>query len=165
MFIDHASGAKADRPELAKALDYARTGDAITVWKLDRLGRSLPHLIEVIALLRERGVQFRSLTEGIDTATAAGELIFHIFGALAQFERALIRERTTAGLAAARARGRRGGRRPSLTPGQVAMVRKLWSEREHTYDDLAAMFRVSRSTIARTIREESTLADQIGRES
>jgi DNA invertase Pin-like site-specific DNA recombinase len=155
VFVDYASGAKADRPELANALDYAREGDTLVVWKLDRLGRSLPHLIEVTTALRARGVQFHSLTEGIDTTTAAGELVFHIFGALAQFERALIRERTMAGLKAARARGRRGGRRPSLTPAQRKAVKGLWATREHTYDDLAGMFKVSRSTIARAVREET----------
>jgi DNA invertase Pin-like site-specific DNA recombinase len=153
-YVDHASGAKTDRPELAKAIDYARDGDVLVVWKLDRLGRSLPHLIAITGDLRTRGVQFRSLTEGIDTTTPAGRMYFHMLGALAEFERDLIRERTMAGLSAARARGRKGGRHPSLTSSQQKAVRALWGEREHTYDELAQMFKVSRSTIARTVREQ-----------
>jgi DNA invertase Pin-like site-specific DNA recombinase len=152
-YVDHASGTKADRPELAKAIDYARGGDVLVVWKLDRLGRSLQHLIAVTNDLRTRGVEFRSLTEGIDTTTAAGRMVFHFLGALAEFERDLIQERTMAGLAAARARGRRGGRRPSLTSAQQKAIRALWGKREHTLEELAEMFKVSRSTIARTVRE------------
>ena len=110
---DTASGAKADRPGLADALAYLRDGDVLAVWRLDRLGRSMPHLIETIGALEARGVGFRSLTEAIDTTTPGGRLIFHVFGALGQFERDLIRERTKAGLTAAAARGRKGGRRLS----------------------------------------------------
>ncbi|WP_420819134.1 recombinase family protein, partial [Nonomuraea lactucae] len=119
IYTDTASGASDDRPELTKALDYLRSGDTLVVWRLDRLGRSLKHLIDTINDLAGRGVTFASLTEGFDTATPGGELVFHIFGALAQFERRLIQERTRAGLDAARARGRGGGRRPSLTPTQI----------------------------------------------
>ena len=115
MFEDKASGAKADRPGLAAALGFVREGDILTVWKLDRLGRSLPHLIETVNVLEARGVSFRSLTEAIDTTTPGGRLVFHIFGALGQFERDLIRERTRAGLDAAAARGRQGGRKPVVT--------------------------------------------------
>jgi DNA invertase Pin-like site-specific DNA recombinase len=125
IFEDTASGARADRPGLAAALAYARNGDVLAVWRLDRLGRSLPHLIEVIEDLQARGVGFRSLTESIDTTTAGGRLIFHVFGALGQFERDLIRERTRAGLAAAAARGRRGGRRPVVTPEKLRRAREL----------------------------------------
>lgn len=114
LFKDHASGAKDDRPGLAKALEFVRPGDVLVVWKLDRLGRSLSHLLAIVTTLKDRGVAFRSLTEGMDTTTASGELLFHVFGALAQYERALIQERVVAGLAAARRRGRIGGRPPSI---------------------------------------------------
>jgi DNA invertase Pin-like site-specific DNA recombinase len=110
IFTDTASGAKTEREGLEQALTYVRKGDTFVVWRLDRLGRSLPHLIATMTDLEERGIGFKSLTENIDTTTSGGKLIFHIFGALAEFERNLIRERTTAGLTAARARGRKGGR-------------------------------------------------------
>jgi DNA invertase Pin-like site-specific DNA recombinase len=125
VFEDHASGAKADRPGLTKALAHLRRGETLVVWKLDRLGRSMAHLIETVRGLEGRGVGFRSLTEGVDTTTPGGTLIFHVFGALAQFERDLIRERTRAGLKAAEARGRKGGRRPSVTPDKLARARVL----------------------------------------
>lgn len=114
LFEDHASGAKDDRPGLAQALDFVRPSDVLVVWKLDRLGRSLSHLLAIVNTLKERGVAFRSLTEGMDTTTASGELLFHVFGALAQYERALTQERVVAGLAAARRRGRVGGRPPAI---------------------------------------------------
>jgi DNA invertase Pin-like site-specific DNA recombinase len=114
LFQDKASGARDDRPGLAQALAFLRPGDALVVWKLDRLGRSLPHLIEIITGLRAGGIGFRSLTEQMDTATPHGELLFHLFGALAQYERALTQERIKAGLAAARRRGRTGGRPRAL---------------------------------------------------
>jgi DNA invertase Pin-like site-specific DNA recombinase len=110
LFEDHASGAKSDRPGLTRALDFVRPGDVLVVWKLDRLGRSLSHLLAIVNLLKDRQVAFRSLTEGMDTTKASGELLFHVFGALAQYERALARERVVAGLAAAKQRGRVGGR-------------------------------------------------------
>ncbi|MDE0311679.1 MAG: recombinase family protein [Caldilineaceae bacterium] len=109
IFEDRASGTRADRPGLAEALGWMRKGDALIVWRLDRLGRSLPQLVATVRRLEEEGFGFRSLTEGIDTTTASGTLVFHVFGALAQFERDLVRERTMAGLAAARIRGRIGG--------------------------------------------------------
>ena len=110
LFEDRASGSRGDRAGLAKALAFIRPGDCLVVWKLDRLGRSLPHLLTTVTDLKKRGIAFRSLTEQMDTTTPQGELLFHIFGALAQFERSLIQERVQAGLAAARRRGRRGGR-------------------------------------------------------
>src|SRR5829696_3337023 len=110
IFTDTMSGAKAERPGLVQALTFTRTGDVLVVWKLDRLGRSLKNLIDVVTKLETLGIGFRSITESIDTTTSGGKLIFHIFGALAEFERDLIRERTQAGLTAARARGRKGGR-------------------------------------------------------
>ena len=117
LFEDHASGAKDDRPGLLKALAFVRPGDVLVVWKLDRLGRSLSHLLSIVNALKEKQVAFRSLTEGMDTTTASGELLFHVFGALAQYERALTRERVLAGLAAARRRGRVGGR-PAAISGE-----------------------------------------------
>ncbi len=125
IFEDRVSGAKTDRPGLTDAMTHLRRGDTLVVWKLDRLGRSMPRLIEMITVLGERGIGFRSLTEGIDTATPNGRLVFHLFGALAEFERDLIRERTTAGLAAAAARGRKGGRRPVITPDKLARAKAL----------------------------------------
>ena len=123
IFEDTISGVKADRPGLAAALAYLREGDALVVWRLDRLGRSLPHLIDTISALEARGVGFRSLTESIDTTTSGGRLIFHVFGALGQFERDLIRERTKAGLSAAAARGRKGGRKPVVTADKLQRAR------------------------------------------
>jgi DNA invertase Pin-like site-specific DNA recombinase len=117
LFEDHASGAKDDRPGLVKALAFVQPGDVLVVWKLDRLGRSLSHLLSIVNALKEKQVAFRSLTEGMDTTTASGELLFHVFGALAQYERALTRERVVAGLAAARRRGRVGGR-PAAIAGE-----------------------------------------------
>ena len=117
LFEDHASGAKDDRPGLVKALAFVQPGDVLVVWKLDRLGRSLSHLLSIVNALKEKQVAFRSLTEGMDTTTASGELLFQVFGALAQYERALTRERVVTGLAAARRRGRVGGR-PAAIAGE-----------------------------------------------
>ena len=128
IFTDTASGAQAERIGLEEALNYVRKGDTLVVWRLDRLGRSLPHLITTMTDLEEREVGFKSLTENIDTATSGGKLIFHIFGALAEFERNLIRERTTAGLTAARARGRSGGRPNALTARQRGIAQSLYDD-------------------------------------
>lgn len=144
IFEDTVSGAKADRPGLAAALAYLRDGDVLTVWRLDRLGRSLPHLIEVVAALDERGVGFRSLTENIDSTTPGGRLIFHVFGALGQFERDLIRERTKAGLTAAAARGRKGGRKP------VVNAEKLKRAREYINEGLNVREAATRLKIGKT---------------
>lgn len=122
LFEDKASGARDDRPGLQSCLDYVKDGDTLVVWKLDRLGRSLPHLLDIVASLREKGVAFRSLTEGMDTETPHGELLFQIFGALAQYERALTRERVQAGLAAARRRGKRGGRPTAIEAEKLEAV-------------------------------------------
>src|ERR1700736_1552969 len=132
IFVDPASGALDERQELTKALDQLRPGDTLVVWKLDRLGRSLRHLIDTVAELQRRGVGFRSLQESIDTTTPGGKLIFHIFGALAEFERDLIRERTVAGLAAARARGRTGGRPPIMTAHKVTIARQMYASRDYS---------------------------------
>jgi DNA invertase Pin-like site-specific DNA recombinase len=122
LYEDRASGSKDDRSGLAQALEFLRPGDVLVVWKLDRLGRSLPHLLSIVNTLKDKQVAFRSLTEGMDTTTASGELLFHVFGALAQFERALTKERVTAGLVAARRRGRVGGRPPSITGEKLESI-------------------------------------------
>lgn len=148
VFTDTASGAKDDRAQLAAALDYLRPGDTLVVWRLDRLGRSLPHLINTIADLDKRQVGFRSLTEAIDTTTSGGRLLFGIMAALAEFERSLIRERTIAGLQAAAARGRHGGRPSTLTDIQIEHARTLRQEGK-SLSAIAAVLRVSKSTAAR----------------
>ena len=122
LFEDHASGSRSDRPGLAKSLAFVRPGDCLVVWKLDRLGRSLPHLLATVTDLKKRGIAFRSLTEQMDTTTPQGEFLFHVFGALAQFERSLIQERVRAGLAAARRRGRRGGRPVAIDTEKLGAV-------------------------------------------
>lgn len=159
-FSDTASGAATDRPELAAALDYLREGDILCVWRLDRLGRSLKHLVEVVATMQERGVGFRSLHESIDTTTPTGRLTFHVFAALAEFERDLIRERTVAGLTAARARGRVGGRKPSLTPKKVQVARRMYDEGDSTVAEIAKVLGVSRATIYRHLPPRKTGGNQ-----
>jgi DNA invertase Pin-like site-specific DNA recombinase len=149
IFEDTASGKLDERPQLTVLLDQLRPGDTLVVWRLDRLGRSLRHLIETVNGLAERGVAFRSLTESIDTSTPGGRLIFHVFGALAEFERELIRERTVAGLAAARSRGLSGGRPPVMTPGKLAVARQLYESKDHTMDAIAKVVGVSRASLYR----------------
>ena len=144
VFVDTISGSLDHRPELEKLMDQLRPGDTLVVWRLDRLGRSLPHLIEVIGALEARGVGFRSLTESIDTTTSGGRLIFHVFGALGQFERDLIRERTKAGLAAAAARGRKGGRKPVVT------AEKLQRAKEHIANGLNIREAAARLKVGKT---------------
>lgn len=151
IFTDVASDAKTHRPELDHMLDLLREGDTVVVWKLDRLGRSMRNLVDLMTTFDERGVQFRSLTESIDTSTPGGTLVFNIFGSLAQFERDLIRERTSAGLEAARARGRKGGRPAKFGEKQVKEVRRLYESRTVTVDQIAAMMHVGRSTIYRCL--------------
>ncbi|SRR5579875_3028225 len=154
IFEDTVSGAAAERPGLDEALAFLRPDDSLVVWKLDRLGRSLRHLIETATALQQRGIGFKSLTEQIDTTTSGGKLIFHVFGALAEFERDLIRERTQAGLAAARARGRRGGhpRAPSLDdPRKVAIAQSLYNDKTNSIADICKSLRVSRATLYRYI--------------
>src|SRR5215211_408377 len=151
IFEDKASGARDDRPGLADALSHLRSGDCLIVWRLDRLGRTMRSLVAFVEDLRERGIDFRSVTEGIDTTTPAGRFFFHVLAALAQMERELIRERTNAGLAAARARGRQGGRRPKLSAKQIAHARKLLEDSNTTIKDVAATFGVNRATIYRSL--------------
>ena len=150
VFEDRASGTWADRPGLAQALAYLR-GDGLVVWKPDRLGRSLPHLIEAVRDLEARGVGLRSLTEGIDTTTPGGRLVFHVFGALGQFECDLIRERTRAGLAAAAARGRRGGRPPVVTGDKLRRARDLIA-RGLTVREAAVRLKVGKTALYQALR-------------
>src|SRR5215203_5107873 len=151
-YTDTASGAKAERPGLTEALDHCRPGDTLVVWRLDRLGRSLPHLIETVTALAARGVGFKSLTESIDTTSPGGKLIFHIFGARAEFERDLIRERTRAGLQAARARGIKGGRPKSLTDKKVEMARTLYADKSNSVEEICKTLGISRMTLWRYLK-------------
>jgi DNA invertase Pin-like site-specific DNA recombinase len=155
VFTDHASGSKVSRPELDRMLDQLRTGDVVVVWRLDRLGRSLKNLIELVEGLAGRGVGFRSLSESIDTTTANGRLFFSIMGALAEFERDLIRERTHAGLAAARARGRVGGRPTVMSAKKIDKARKLYDSRQHTVAEIAEMLNVSVATVYRHLKPQA----------
>ncbi len=149
IFIEQMSGAVSDRPALREALDYARSGDTLIVWKLDRLARSMKQLIETIEKLRLRNIGFQSLTEAIDTTTAQGVLVFHMFSALAEFERALIRERTRAGLAAAKRAGRTGGRPPKLTEDDLDIARTLLANPDILVADVADRLGVSPATLYR----------------
>jgi DNA invertase Pin-like site-specific DNA recombinase len=152
IFMDTASGAQTERKGLEQALTYVRKGDTFVVWRLDRLGRSLPHLITTMTDLEERGIGFKSLTENIDTTTSGGKLIFHIFGALAEFERNLIRERTNAGLTAARERGRRGGRPKALTGKQLAIAQSLYDDPKTSIAEICRTLKVSKATLYRNIQ-------------
>ena len=149
IFIEKASGAQRERPELSAALDYIRQGDTLVVWKLDRLARSMRQLIETVEDLQSRGIELRSLTESIDTATPGGRLVFHIFGALAEFERAVIRERTSAGLQAARERGKKGGRPRTLGSKDLAAAKALLADPAIRVEDVAARLKVSPATLYR----------------
>jgi len=137
IFEEKASGAQRERPALKEALTFLREGDTLVVWKLDRLARSLRQLIDTIEALEERGIGLRSLTESIDTTTSGGRLVFHIFGALAEFERSIIRERTVAGLASARARGRLGGRPRAMSPEDIAVAKTLLANSEISVKEIA----------------------------
>lgn len=153
-FLDKTTGSKAERKGLAEALTYLRPGDTLVVWKLDRAGRSLTHLIDLLKGLKERNIGFISLTEQIDTTTPGGMLIFHLMGALAEFERDLIRERTNAGLAAARTRGRVGGRPRKLkTSGKVALARRMFADQSHSTPEICAALGISRATLYRYVKE------------
>ena len=162
LFTDQVSGAAADKAGLTKALDYLREGDTLVVWKLDRLGRTVKGLVELVDLLKGRGIQFRSVTDGIDTSTPAGRFFFHMMAALAEMERDLIRERTNAGLAAARARGRLGGRKPKLDASKLASARTLLDAKVEV-GVVAKNLGVSRTTLYRALAKlpaaEKKLAD------
>jgi DNA invertase Pin-like site-specific DNA recombinase len=150
IFTDTASGAKTERKGLEAVLNFVRKGDTLVVWRLDRLGRSLPHLITTMTALEERGIGFKSLTENIDTTTSGGKLIFHIFGALAEFERNLIKERTQAGLVAARARGKKGGRPKAMTVQKRSIAQELY-DAGHPILDICRTLKISRATLYRYI--------------
>ena len=153
-FSDKFTGSKFERKGLEELLAFVRPGDTVIVWKLDRLGRSLKDLIETLNLLKDLGVDFISLTEKIDTTTPGGKLIFHLMGALAEFERDLIREHTNAGLAAARARGRVGGRPKRLaTNGKVVLARRLFVDPQHSIPEICSTLGISRSTLYRYVKE------------
>lgn len=154
IYSDVASGAKQERPEFSRALENLRSGDTLVVWRLDRLGRNLKHLIQTVEDLQEKEVGFISLQEGFDTTTNGGRLVFHIFGALADFERELIRERTKAGLEAARARGRKGGRREKLDAGQVRTLKNMYNSKNHSIAEISRTFGVSRPTIYRYLNKQ-----------
>lgn len=154
IFTDTISGSTTERQGLDAALAYVREGDTLVVWRLDRLGRSLKHLIETITNLNNRKIGFKSITENIDTTTSGGKLIFHIFGALAEFERDIIKERTQAGLTAARSRGRLGGRPKAKTlntPKKVAMAQSLYDNKNNTIDEICKTLNISRATLYRYI--------------
>jgi len=154
VFTDFFSGASTERPELTKCLDYLQPGNVLAVWRVDRLGRSVPHLVSTVTALAARGVEFRSLTESIDTTTAGGELVFTIFAALAQMERRILSERTYAGLEAARARGRVGGRPTVMTKERTEAARKL-REDGVPVTHIAEMFGVGRATVRRALHPSS----------
>jgi DNA invertase Pin-like site-specific DNA recombinase len=159
IFTDTASGAKAERIGLEEALEYVREGDTLVVWRLDRLGRSLKHLIEAITELNNRNIEFKSIQESIDTTTSGGKLVFHIFGALAEFERDIIRERTQAGLMAARARGRKGGRPRALAnERKIGMAQALYNDKNNTIDEICKTLNISRSTLYRYINVRKKVA-------
>ncbi len=162
IFTDTASGARADRPGLADALWELREGGTLVVWRLDRLGRSLDQLIDTIKGLEVHGIHFQSLQEQLDTGTSGGKLIFHVFGALAEFERDLIRERTKAGLQAARARGRLGGRPRVLTPGKIDMLRRLAADKRTSVTEICQTLGISRKTFYRYVTDQrmTTTGDQ-----
>lgn len=151
IYVETASGARADRPELRKLLDAVQPGDQVVCWRLDRMARSLRHLIEIAETLRQREVGLVSVTEGIDTATAAGRFLFHVLGSLAEMEREIIIERTKAGLRAAAARGRRGGRPPSMNEAQVRAAKAMLRSGDLTAAEVARQLGVSPSTLYRHV--------------
>ena len=161
LFTDTASGVKSERPGLTQALKECRKDDTLVVWKLDRLGRSLPHLVETVRDLIARGVGFRSLQENLDTTTSGGKLIFHIFASLAEFERDLIRERTNAGLSAARARGRNGGRPKGVNEKKRKAALALSRDTSRSVKEICDILGVSRNTYYKYIRIEDTAATSV----
>jgi len=154
IFTDRVSGTKTERIGLSEALSHLRAGDTLVVWRLDRLGRSLRHLIDTITKLHDRGVGFKSLQENIDTTTSGGKLIFHIFGSLAEFEREIIRERTLAGLQSARTRGRVGGRPKTLSDKEVKMLRNMAADKSFTVSDICKTLGIGRTTFYRYAKGE-----------
>ena len=157
IFVDRASGSLTDRPGLTSALECARPDDSLVVWRLDRLGRSLRHLIDTVQDLEQRGVALVSLTEALDTTTPGGRLVFHVFGAMAQFERELLRERTMAGLAAARERGRVGGRPTVWTEAKLKTARSMHDSKEHDVATIARVLGVSRASVYRALGQPTAV--------
>jgi DNA invertase Pin-like site-specific DNA recombinase len=157
IYEERASGKSTDRPELDECLVDLRPGDRLIVWRLDRLGCSLPDLVRILGELEQRGIGFESLAERIETGSATGKLIFHVFAALAEFERNLIRERTQAGLAAARARGRSGGRKPKIGERERREIRALYESRTIAVSDIARRYGVSRTTLYKHLSETAPL--------
>ena len=153
IFTDTVSGAKAERKELSKMYEQLRSKDTVVVWKLDRLGRSLKDLISIVQSFDELGVNFRSITENMDTGSSGGKLIFHIFGSIAEFERDLIKERTQAGLTAARARGRLGGRPKRLNQKQIAVIKTMHKDKTIPIKTILDTFRVSKGTLYKVLKE------------
>src|SRR5215204_3387526 len=151
IFTDRVSSTKEERKGLTEALSHLREGDTLVVWRLDRLGRSLRHLIDTITALGERGVGFKSLQENIDTTTSGGKLVFHIFGSMAEFEREIIRERTNAGLASARSRGRVGGRPKALSKQKVETAKKMYADKSHSVAEICETLGISRATLWRYV--------------
>lgn len=156
IFSEKITGKQRERPELQNCLRMLRKGDVLVVWKLDRLARSLKDLVELITELEAKQVGFRSITEAIDTTTAGGKLVFHIFGALAEFEHNLIRERTLAGLAAARARGRKGGRKPSMSQSDIQKAAAMLLDPKITKTEVAKHFGISRVTLNKSLSSVSS---------
>ena len=154
IFVDEISGTVAKREGLEKAKEILRKGDMLIVWRLDRLGRSIRDLIDWVTLLEEEGIGFKSLQESIDTTTSSGKLVFHIFAALAEFERNLIRERTNAGLASARARGKLGGRKKSLSVKERKRAVEMHKRKNHTVQQICEMMNITKPTLYAYIREE-----------
>jgi DNA invertase Pin-like site-specific DNA recombinase len=152
IFTDKVSGTKQERKGLTEALSHLREGDTLVVWRLDRLGRSLRHLIDTITELGDKGIGFKSIQENIDTTTSGGKLVFHIFGALAEFERAIIRERTQAGLTAARSRGRVGGRPKALTSKEIQMLKTMAADKSLTVSDICNTLGIGRTTFYRYVK-------------
>jgi DNA invertase Pin-like site-specific DNA recombinase len=154
LFTDTTSGAKSDRPGLQEAMNHLRGGDTLVVWRLDRLGRTLKHLIATITDLSDNGIGFKSLQENMDTTTSGGKLIFHIFGAMAEFEREVIKERTNAGLQAARARGRLGGRPKiqALDPKKIALVKQLYADGNMPVKEICDTLHIGKSTLYRYVQ-------------
>ena len=157
IFQDHASGVKSNRDGLERALDFMRGGDTLVVWKLDRLGRSLKHLIDIISLLNEKGMYFKSLQESIDTSSSGGKLIFHVFGALAEFERDMISDRTLAGVAAAKERGRVSGRPRKLNENNRALALSLMEDKSYSAKDVCKTLGISKTTLYRNLQEYKVL--------
>lgn len=159
IYTDIASGSKSQRPGLDKALEFIRAGDTLIVWKLDRLGRSIQHLIETVSTLSKRKVAFKSLQENIDTTSSGGKLIFHMFSALAEFERDLIRERTDAGLKAARARGRMGGRPSLLDDRQIKRMLEMYEEQKNTVSEICKIYEISRPSFYNYLSRHKLVTD------